>query len=430
MVYKLLLLFCLYLPFQLATNPASGIDLASGRIIILIFFVLWLLVSLKDKKLIISSNFQTILIISFLFLSSFSFIFVQNSEWYLRKLLFLFSIFPLYFIIPAIANNFAKIKKIIEFLVWGAGGAAILGIIQFSLQFILGLKETTRIWANFITPFLGSSFSEAVMKNPSWLVGISGHDFFRAISVFPDPHMFSFYLNLILPWSLILYFSSGKKKLFLILFFLILSADLLTFSRGGYLGLISSAIITILFFRKKIAEFWKIPKYKYKKLTLVISAVFVITTLSVPNPISQRFFSSFKADEGSNQGRIENWTNSLSVITHNPLGVGLGNYSLEIKLSADYREPIYSHNLYFDIAAETGIINALVWIILIFSSIFSYLKKAKDNYFYLGGALGLISFFVHSFFETALFSTQVLPLLLIIIAVSTLSLNESDEKNY
>jgi len=112
-------------------------------------------------------------------------------------LLFLLSIFPLYFIVSAIANNFSKAKKIIEFLVWGAGGAALLGIIQFSLQFIFGLEETAKFWTNFITPFLGSSFSKAVMENSSWLVGISGHDFFRSISVFPDPHMFSFYLNLI-----------------------------------------------------------------------------------------------------------------------------------------------------------------------------------------------------------------------------------------
>jgi len=196
------------------------------------------------------------------------------------------------------------------------------------------------------------------------------------------------------------------------------------------LGLASIALIGLFFFRKKIIGFWRAEKQKYKKWAAAFLLIFILIILSVQNPISQRFFSSFRLEEGSNQGRIENWTNSLSVIARNPWGVGLGNYSLEIKPSAGYREPIYSHNLYLDIAAETGILNALIWIILIISSIFIYLKKAKENYFYLGGALGLASFFVHSFFETALFSTQVLPLLLIIIALSTINSAESNEKNY
>jgi O-antigen ligase len=314
-------------------------------------------------------------------------------------------------------------------LVWGAGGAAIVGLIQFSFQFILGLEKTIRLWADFIAHFLGSSFSQAVTKNSSWLVGISGHDFFRSISVFPDPHMFSFYLNLILPWSLILYFSTGKRKLFLILFLLILTADILTFSRGGYLGIIASTAFGLIFLRRKIANLWKTPEYRYKKWGAVVLPALIIIILSTTNPVSQRFFSSFRIEEGSNQGRIENWANSLSVVVHNPLGVGLGNYPLEIKPSADYREPIYSHNLYLDIAAETGIANALIWVILIFSSIFSFLRKSRENYFYLGGALGLISFFVHSFFETALFSTQVLPLLLIIIALGAVNLRKTDEKS-
>ncbi len=118
-------------------------------------------------------------------------------------------------------------------------------------------------------------------------------------------------------------------------------------------------------------------------------------------------------------GRIETWKQSIDVIINNPLGAGLGNYPLEIKPSADYREPIYSHNLYLDIAAETGIINALLFIWLITASILGFIKLGKNNKFCLAGAISLVIFFIHSIFETPLFSVHNLPLLLIIIALST-----------
>lgn len=55
-----------YLPWQVALNPAPGIDLASGRLIILIMFGAWVLKSLAQKKLIIPKTSQTWLLLSFL----------------------------------------------------------------------------------------------------------------------------------------------------------------------------------------------------------------------------------------------------------------------------------------------------------------------------------------------------------------------------
>jgi O-antigen ligase len=123
-------------------------------------------------------------------------------------------------------------------------------------------------------------------------------------------------------------------------------------------------------------------------------------------------------------GRIEMWKEAVGIIKNNPLGVGLGNYALEIKATADYREPFYAHNLYLDIAAETGMLNVIIWIALIIFSVKSFIKKAKDNIVWLGGAVSLIIFSAHSLFETALFSVQVLPFLLIIIALSATKTNE------
>jgi O-antigen ligase len=438
MLYKLLLLFCLYLPFQLALNASEGFDLASGRVFVLLLGILWLFKSLAQKKLFIPNKIQTLLLLSFLFLSAFSLVFAQNTNWAYRKLLFLLSFIPIYFIVASICHSERseaesrnlirsldslpltrddRDVKIIKFLVCGAGLVSLVGLFQFALQFFIGIDETLSLWQKIIAPFLGNSFSQSVFQYPSWLVGVSGNTYMRAIAFFPDPHMFSFYLGMLLPFAIALYWKN-KSKLYLIISALILITDILTFSRGGYLGLLAGLIFALFLFRKQLLEKFSIKKFAAINIFVLIVAV----TIIFPNPISNRLLSSFDASEGSNSERFANWNQSLEVIKNNPLGVGIGNYSLEIKPSADYREPIYSHNLYLDIAAETGILNALIFIWLIIASVFSFIRLGKNNSLFFAGAISLVIFSVHSIFETPLYSVHILPLLLVIIALSIIKI--------
>ncbi|MFA5777689.1 MAG: O-antigen ligase family protein [Parcubacteria group bacterium] len=438
MLYKLLLLFCLYLPFQLALNASEGVDLASGRVFVLLLGILWLLKSLAQKKFFIPNKIQTLLLFSFLFLSAFSLVFAQNTDWAYRKLLFLLSFIPIYFVVASICHSErseaesrnlirsldslpltrdGRDVKIIKFLVYGAGLVSLVGLFQFALQFFIGINGTFSLWQKVITPFLGNSFSQSVFQNPSWLVEISGNTYMRAIAFFPDPHMFSFYLGMLLPFAIALFWKN-KSNLYLIISALILITDIFTFSRGGYLGLLAGLIFTLFIFKKELVRRFSLKKFVITNIFILIIAAIIM----FPNPISQRLASSFDVSEGSNSGRLETWKQSLEVIKNNPLGVGIGNYALKIKPSANYREPIYSHNLYLDIAAETGILNALIFIWLIIVSILSFIRLGKNNKFYLAGAISLIIFSVHSIFETPLYSIHVLPLLLAIIALSIIKI--------
>ena len=414
---KFLLILSFYLPFQIALNPMEGIDLASIRVFILLLFFIWLAKSLKQKELIITSSPQTYLISSFLFLSLFSSFFAQNTDWSMRKLLFLFSVFPIYFIVSAVINSEAKRIKTIKTLVISGALASLVGVTQFFLQFIIGIDSLQKIWATyFLSPFLGKSFSQAVLTYPSWLVDVSGTTYFRAISFFPDPHMFSLFLGLLLPLSLGLFFIK-RKKLWLFSSGLILLANILTFSRGAYLGLTVGILFLFFIFQEKIGK-------KYK-LLFAFGSLILLSTFLVPNPVSSRFFSTFNLKEGSNIGRIEIWEKTGQTILKYPLtGTGIGNFPLEINPSATYREPIYAHNTYLDIAVETGILASFVWIGVLFFSIASFLKKAKENLLYLCAALSLVIFAAHSLVETGIYSPVVLTLLLIIMALSNIRENE------
>lgn len=434
-MFKVLLIFSFYLPFQIALNPSSGIDLASIRVIIIFVFLFWLAIGLKNKKIIIKNNPETWFIISFLFLNALSLFFAQNQEWGWRKLAFLFSVFPIYFIFSSIIKNQKEMEKIAKALIWGGLPVALIGIAQFVAQFIFGLEYVYNFWSDYvISPFLGKSFSEAVLQNPSWLVNISGSTYLRATSIFPDPHMLAFYLNILIfiCLGLILQnkfthliggrnFVSKNKKAYYVIFLMMVLASLLTFSRGGYLGLFCG-----FFF---LAAYCIIKMKLRHKIMAAGLTLFVGIIILWSGPVSQRFFSSFNLNEGSNKGRIETWGKAVEVIADKPFfGVGLGNYPLEIKAAADYREPIYAHNVYLDIAAETGILNALVWIAILFFSLKNFILKSSENIFFLGAAAAVIAFFIHSLVETPIYSPIVLTLFLIILSFSSFDKNHSNEK--
>jgi putative inorganic carbon (hco3(-)) transporter len=126
--------------------------------------------------------------------------------------------------------------------------------------------------------------------------------------------------------------------------------------------------------------------------------------------------SSFNMKEGSNVERYKNWTQAVEMIRDYPLGgVGLGNYAHTVDPTAADRSSIYAHSLLLDIAAETGILNTIIFLFLIIISIWRNVQS--NNMLNLGLAAGLVAFLVHSIFDAALYSPQVLTMLLIIIAL-------------
>lgn len=436
-MYKFLLALAFYLPFQIALNPTKGVDLASIRVLILIIFLFWLAQGLKNKKLNIKNTLQTWLLVAFMVLNLLSVFVAKNTDWSWRKLLFLFSITPLYFVVADVVNSREKISKLAKAFVLGGAVVSIIGIVQFLAQFAIGLEKTYKFWADYvIVPFLGKSFSEAVLLNPSWLVNVAGETYLRATATFPDPHMLSFYLGLLIPMALgILIYEKKRKFLWIFCLIILLLADLLTFSRGGYLGLFGGAIFIIILFFSKLGfkeetaagdgekpSFKKKISNKYKTGALALISLMVVSLL-FSNPVSQRFYSSFNLKEGSNAGRIETWKKAIEVVADNPLvGVGIGNYALAIKADASYREPIYAHNTYLDIAAETGILNALIWFSLLGTTAFALYIKGKKDGLLLMLAVSIVIFSIHSLAETAIYSPVVLTLLVSIIGISNIDL--------
>jgi O-antigen ligase len=475
---QVLFLLILYIPFQVALNIAPGIDLASGRVLILYLFAVWIVKSLTEKRFVIRLNLQTLLIFLFLFTAVFSILQVWDVERALRKILVFISIFPLYFIITSLSipslgeeglgvagnkklplfpslckeglglgenienkNNY--IYKILDALLISGFVLALIGIAQFLLQFIVGINPIMNFWSKFIAPiFYGNTFGAEVVSNPSWLVSINGATIMRAFSLFPDPHMFSFYLGFLIPIVLATVLCGKNKNssavkikmgsfivfnngLLYITLFVMLLAELLTFSRGGYIGMIAGIGATVILLWRYIGL--------NKKIILGLAAGVLISFMLFSNQsVVSRFLSSFDFSEGSNVERIKNWRQGWEMFSDNLFtGVGIGNYSIYLYPTAEYRTPIYAHNLYLDIGAEMGIFALIIWLVLITITVWQLYKASgrSDNMRIRALTVGLIGsltwFSVHSFFDTPIYSPTILAMFMVIISLSVLSIKSS-----
>ncbi|OGI24749.1 MAG: hypothetical protein A3E38_00655 [Candidatus Moranbacteria bacterium RIFCSPHIGHO2_12_FULL_54_9] len=417
MLEKALLIFIFLLPFQFALHPAPGVDLAWARLFALGIVVFWGAKSLLERRLLLPRPLTLFFLSAFLLWETFSFLWAENASWAFRKALFLLSFLPLFFVFFSLLRQPGFRKKIFQAF---ASSAALIGLFslgQFFSQFIFGVERVFAFWVKTILPFfLGPTFGEAVASYPSLLVNISGVTVMRASGLFPDPHMCAFFLGMALPFAIAFALEnvSRKRTFWIVCAGIIFIADLLTFSRGGYLGLFFGLSAFFLSFIGQTVH--------RKKHLLHIGAAGLIAAIVIfTSPVGTRLLSSFSQSDGSNVERLRLWQEGAASVAARPwLGTGLGNYPLLVKPSAEYREPIYAHNLFLDIALETGLVGLFFFAGWLFLGIWSAWKRWQREGDLVALALfsALILFSVHAFFETPLFSVHILPILLLIIAAS------------
>jgi len=413
----------LILPFQFALNAGENIDLVITRVLVPIIFLVWLVRGFSKKELWLPSKAETWLILFFIGISFVSMIFSRDWGIGSRKMVFFLTVFPVYFVAVDILRNKKYKAKAAKAIVISGTLAAIAGLVQFALPFVVGLDATLKVWKGIAPFFLGKYFGKIVTTNPSWLVNISGETKMRAFGLFPDPHIFSFFISLCF-FVAIGYLFLEKRIAIRIMVaagaILMFSAALLSYSRGAYLGILSGAIYF---------SFIYLSRSGYLKKTLAaLSIIALIFLLFYSSAISRRLTSSFNLKEGSNVERMKNWKEAADVVSNNPFfGVGLGSYATTINPMAEERSSIYAHNIFLDVAAETGILNALIFFCLILVSVLRNVWN-KDM-LSLGLSAGLVYFFVHGIFDTPIYSPQVLTMFLIIISLGIKIDSEAKKEN-
>lgn len=416
--HRILSLYFLFLPFQFALSPWEGVDLAIIRPITLILVMFFILDGLVRRSLYLPMGFSAFFFSAFLCIASLSFFLAENTGFAFRKIGFLFSFLPLFpLLIIWLRTSAVARKKVLTSFVMGAALLSGTGLSIFFAQFIFGLEKIFSFLLGQVLPFfLGDAFAQSVAIHPSLLVNISGVTLLRASGVFPDPHIFSLFVALAVPFSLVLIFESTTQKMkhsWNFVFVLLLAGVFLSFSRGAYMALLGGGSIFLW-----LSGIFQHPHFYQKKKFFI--PIFLLLLLLFTSPIGARFLSSFSGEDGSNKERLRLWQEAVLHISERPfLGVGLGNYSLLVHPEAAYRDPIYVHNLFLDLAVEIGLVGLFFFLgLLIFAMKGMYSQwKEEADWWALALFSSTIIFCIHSLFESPIYSVHILPVLILFLAI-------------
>jgi len=242
------------------------------------------------------------------------------------------------------------------------------------------------------------------LNNSGELVRIAGYGTF-----FSNPNELAMTVNLIMPFAVVFGLTSrGIKRLaFFLMAALLAFAVVVSFSRGGFLGLVAIGGVLM----------WKAGRGK-RLVTilagLLIAGAFVV---SMPSGYGDRIFTILHNSEdktNSAQERQQLLARGLDVIVHHPIiGVGVGNYGIY-----SIRQ-LVAHNSYIEVAAELGLAGFAAYLVLIFAPLRKlklierdlYARRAawspterETYYISVGLQAVIISYAVCSFFQSAEYS--------------------------
>jgi O-antigen ligase len=191
------------------------------------------------------------------------------------------------------------------------------------------------------------------------------------------------------------------RNIFLKLFFafgavLMLAATVITYSRGGFLGLVAAVVFMA----------WKLQKNsRFIVIGTVLMAMMLFVVL-VPSRYGSRMRAL--AEDGSAMSRQDDLIRSIVVAARHPLlGVGINNYIL--RSNGNHA----SHNGYTQVASETGIAAMVVYILFLLAPLKRMREveqetadnRRKQRFYYLAVAFqaSLVAFMVSSFFASVAF---------------------------
>ena len=220
--------------------------------------------------------------------------------------------------------------------------------------------------------------------------------------MFDNPNDMALYLVMMLPLAVALLLNSRgmiKKLVYGVCALVMIAANLITFSRGGFFGL----ICVLLFIA------WKFGRRH--RLSVILSSLLcgALILVLMPGGLTERLASTFGAGTSeSAASAVSRWhllLRSLWVSLYNPLlGVGMGNFH-----AVSIREQV-SHNAYTQVSAEMGLPALIIYLLLIWAAFRrlrqiereTLLAPRKTHFYYLSVGLqaSLIGYLIGSCFAS------------------------------
>jgi hypothetical protein len=182
---------------------------------------------------------------------------------------------------------------------------------------------------------------------------------------------------------------------------LFVAANMVTYSRGGFLGLIAAVSVLA----------WKIGRKNRLNVLVVLTAVGGLFILAAPGNYGLRILSMFVPglDEvGSSDQRKYLLFRSIFVTLRNPWGIGMGNSPVMNDNNLQW------HNAYMQIASELSIFGLVIYIIFLISPFRklgaierTLFAKGESDWFYymaIGLQASFVGYMVSSFFVSVAYN--------------------------
>jgi O-antigen ligase len=217
-------------------------------------------------------------------------------------------------------------------------------------------------------------------------------------NLFQNPNDMAIHLITIIPIVVAFMFGARglKKVVYAVCLFLLVGGMMVTFSRGGFLGLAGCAAVLG----------WKLGRRnRFPVFALLLVAV-VLMVLLAPGGYSTRMLSIFDSSldpVGSSSARQQLLILSIkTAILHPLLGVGMGNFHI-----ISIREAV-THNSYTQVAAELGMAAAVCYTLFVVTPLARLRRieratlesRRASGFYYLsvGMQASIVAYMIGSFF--------------------------------
>lgn len=210
----------------------------------------------------------------------------------------------------------------------------------------------------------------------------------RIYSTLDNPNLLAGYLLPILPIAVValLRWQRLSARLFALTAAVLGSAALvLTYSRGGWLGLVGAygvlAVLLLLRFTRHWPVFWR---RVFPLLLLVLAGLVLAVAIAKVEPLRVRVMSlGAGREDSSNNFRINVWMAAIEMIKDRPwLGIGPGNSAFNL-IYPLYQQPKFNalsaYSIPLELAVEGGIPGLLAGLGLLVASVRLGLTQVRAN---------------------------------------------------
>lgn len=334
-----------------------------------------------------------------------------------------------YWGIAAIATAFSPEKK-----------AALAGFTKLTLYLLLfallaRLLRSPRLRSWLITAYLHISLIVSVYAIRQWFFGAEAlatwvdptSEFTKTTRVYSylgNPNLLAGYILPAVFFSIVAFWAwkgFGPKVLAAVMVLVNSACLILTFSRGGWIGLVAGLFILLCL----LLYWWSIHlPQPWRTLALpvtlgVVTAVLLIAVATV-EPLRDRVASMFAGrEDSSNNFRINVWESVGEMIRDYPiLGIGPGNQVFN-KVYPLYQKPRFTalsaYSVPLEITLETGIIGATCFFWFLVTTLtqgWRQLHKLRsdqnpDAFWLIGAIATIVGMFSHGLVDTVWYRPEV-----------------------